>query len=197
MTQEQRQKVAVLNAKYFTEFGVMPDGRLKFQWMRTDEMPVEFGRGMSVKEVPGQFLVQVVRDYKKRTVADLYGHGLCWTVAKLEPPVSYDQWLREYGTNVAWPVGGYYRPIDNIVRHIDLLPDEEVTARAAFNLRNHLQYEYKDWVEMDEKEQADIRAAKDKRLEDMIDDAVPAFMNNPGGKGHVSLPTVTKGQPNG
>ena len=45
MNEEQRKQISELNRKHFTEFGVTGDGRLCYQWMRTDEMPIEFGRG--------------------------------------------------------------------------------------------------------------------------------------------------------
>lgn len=190
MTQEQRRQVAILNAKYFTEFGSTPDGRLRFQWMRTDEMFIFFGRGYSNRKDPVTGLYLAGRDYIRRSMAETTNHGACWTIAYLEPPVSRESWLTEHGTDIPWPAQGYYRPIDNITRMLEMIPDEDCSAQAAFNIRNHLEFTFKDWVDFDaanrEKKDADYK----NRLGDMIDDATPAFNNNPGGKGHVSLPSV-------
>lgn len=189
MNEEQRKQIDILNAKYFTEFGMSPDGRLRFKWMRTDEMPLAFGRDMEEPRQTESGLWIVSRSYKRRTVADTYGQGLCWTVAYLEPPPTREEWLKMFGTDIPWPANGYYRPIDNIVRVIDLLPDEECSARAAFNIRKHLNVTTKQWMELGDQAVAKQRRDFEKEVADMVDDAAPAFNNNPGGKSHVSLPS--------
>jgi len=188
MNNEQRRAVDILSIRYFTEFGVTPDGRLRFKWMRTDEMPIDFGRGYDVKQDSASGLWLPHREYKRRTVAETSGHGLCWTIAYLEPPVSREAWIAQHGTDIPWPAQGYYRPIDNITSHIDLMPDEHMTARAAYNIRHHLEFTFKDWVEMGEEQQAKKDRDYRNEVADMVDDATPAFGNNPGGKGSVSFP---------
>lgn len=189
MNNEQRRAIDILSARYFTEFGITPDGRLRFKWMRTDEMPIAFGRDFEMKQSEGG-LWMPHRDYKRRTMADTTGHGLCWTVAYLEPPVSRQAWEAQHGTDIPWPSQGYYRPIDNITTHIDLLPDEHISARAAYNIRHHLEFTFKDWVDMEEQETAKKNQAYRNEVADMVDDATPAFGNNPGGKGSTSFPSV-------
>jgi len=189
MNDEQRKQVEILNAKYFTEFGVTLDGRLRFQWMRTDEMPIDFGRGYAapVQSENGLWLPR--REYKRRTVADLSGHGLCWTIAYLEPPVTREQWLAAHGTDIPWPANGYYRPIDNIVRMIEMIPDEDASAQAAFNIRKHLAVTAKQWDEIGQAAQEKRDRDYANEVADMVEDAAPAFNNNPGSKSHVSLPS--------
>lgn len=188
MNNEQRRAIDILSIRYFTEFGVTPDGRLRFKWMRTDEMQFDFGRGFDMKQKAESGLWVPHREYKRRTAAETTGHGLCWTVAYLEPPVSREAWEAQHGTDIPWPAQGYYRPIDNITSHIDLLPDEHMTARAAFNIRHHLEFTFKDWVELGEEQKAKRDTAYRNEVSDMVDDAAPAFGNNPGGKGSVSFP---------
>lgn len=190
MNEEQRRKIDLLNIRYFTEFGVTPDGRLRFKWMRTDEMPMEFGRGYDTHQDKESGLWLASREYKRRTAAETTGHGLCWTIAYLEPPVSRETWIAEHGTDVPWPAQGYYRPIDNITRHIELLPDEDSSAQAAYNIRHHLDLDLKDFVEIEEAATAKRNAAFKQEVSDMVDDATPAFGNNPGGKGSVSFPAT-------
>lgn len=188
MNQEQRNAIEILSIRHFTEFGTAPDGRLRFRWMRTDEMPIEFSRGFEMKKAETDVLWTPNRVYKKRTVADTYGQGLCWTLAYLEPPVSQEAWEAEHGSSIPWPSNGYYRPIDNIVLHIEKLPDADISARAAFNIRHHLEFTFKDWVEIEEKARIKRDTAYRNEVSDMVEDATPAFGNDPGGKGSTSFP---------
>lgn len=196
MNNEQRKQIETLNRRYFTEFGVAPDGRLKYQWMRTDEMPIEFARETESNFDAETGLWLATKTYKRRTFAETYGQGLCWTIAYLEPPISLDLWLARHGTDIPWPSNGYYRPVDNISLHVDCLPGEEESLRASYNIRCALELIAKGQEAAFKDELAATRAAREKtdndlrnEVSDMVDDAAPAFMNNPGGKSHVSLPS--------
>jgi len=195
MTPEQRKQIDILNDLFFTEFGRTADGRLFFKWMRTDEMPVEFLRGIESNFDANKGLYLARRTFKKRTFAETHGHGLCWTVAMLETP-SRETWIWQNGPELPWPANGYYRPVDCICLRIENLPDENVSIRAAFNIRRtfeifsmgpeRAQAYFEDQTRADtNKHMTDI----DKEIGDMLDDATPAFKNNPGGKTHVSLPS--------
>lgn len=196
MNEEQRKQIDALNAKYFTEFGIAPDGRLKYRWMRTDEMPIEFGRECEMKLDQQSGLWIASRTYKRRTFAETYGQGLCWTIAYLEPAVPHSVWLAKHGTAIPWPSNGYYRPVDCIALHIDTLPDDDISIRAAFNIRTALGIFSKGVEATNKEDQTAVSSELGRRNEslrkevaDMIDDATPAFQNNPGGKSHVSLPS--------
>lgn len=196
MNDEQRKLIADLNRKHFTEFGVAPDGRLRFQWMRTDEMPIEFLDGTKESLDPETGLWIARSDYRKRTFAETYGQGICWTIAFLEPPVPRELWLMQHGLDFPWPSNGFYRPIDCISLHKDILPDEDLSMRAAFNIRTALEtvakgheFAFHYFLEQHREAAAQRDKAIASDLESMLNDATPAFGNNPGGKTHVSLPT--------
>jgi len=195
MNEEQRKQIEQLNRKHFTEFGVEPDGRLRFQWMRTDEMPIEFGRDCdsSFDRETGLWLAR--RTYKRRTFAETHGHGLCWTIAFLQRPLR-DEWILENGTDFPWPANGFYRPVDNIVLLAEILPGEEESMRAAYNIRCSMEIirkgqaaAYEHFLQEEERASLAQKRAYQSRLDDFIDNATPAFNNNPGGKGCVSLPS--------
>ena len=80
---------------------------------------------------------------------------------------------------------------------VDILPGEEESLRAAYNIRKTLEivskgYEaaFKHFSEEDAAEGKKARASFQKKVDDFVDDSAPAFGNNPGGKGHVSLPSI-------
>jgi hypothetical protein len=196
MNEEQRKQIHELNRKHFTEFGVTGDGRLCYQWMRTDEMPIEFGRGYKENMDRESGLWLAHRQYKRRMFAETHANGACWTIAVLMTPTR-DLWISQFGTDFPWPANGMYVPVDNIVMRVDILPGEEESMRAAYNIRETLKivskgYEqaFKHFSEEDAAEGKKVRDSFQNKVNDFVDDSTPAFGNNPGGKGHVSLPSI-------
>jgi hypothetical protein len=185
MTDELKKRIDALSEKHFLRFGRTPTGDLKFKWMRTDEMFGLFKRGHNEEQTPGGLYIAVSK-YEKRSFVDMYGRA--WTVAKWNAPIRQGQWLAEFGTEVPWPREGFYHPIENVMRHIDLPPDDAVSEIAAAALARHLKItprEHYESVIGDLKEESD---EKKREWREFVDDITPAFGNETiGGKGNVSF----------
>lgn len=187
MTDEIKKQVAALNEKHFLQFGTTPSGALKIQWMRTDEMYSLFKRGHSTV-LMANGLHAATSVYKKRTLDEIYGPA--WTVAAWAAPVPQAQWIAEFGTEMPWPREGMYLPIECIMRALSLPPDEAVTLTAVQSIKRHLEMTTEEKIAAAESP----AKAKDKDMESdwqaFAKDSQTAFNNDPGGKGHVSFPSV-------
>jgi hypothetical protein len=189
MNNEQRRQVRLLSIKYFSEFGRLADGSPRFQWMRTDKIKIDFARGFKmVKTQSGFFMPSTI--YQRRTLAETTGHGLAWIIAKFVEPVSRQRWELLHGTAIPWPRNGHWEPMELVSRQAELIPNEEVSALAANALRTALELSGDDIL----REIQDAREKKENQtkaeLGDLCDSARTAFLNDPGGKSHVSFPSV-------
>ena len=127
--------------------------------------------------------------YEVRKMNPAFDHQ--WVICKWEAPIPAAEWHANFGTQMEWPSHGEYYPT-NVALPRGTEPTLEWTERVVAAERERRTKSLADHeAEIQRGMERDERRASNRRF-DIIEDAMPAFMNLPGSKSTgVSLPPVT------
>lgn len=159
-------------------------------WAHATELFYLFEKGMKEGKTPSGIIVMRT-EWARHSFVGTY--GLVWLMAKWTPPeLEYDQWWAQFQGDVPFPAKGQYAPIESTVLPEGRVPDEALNEYAIKKLYEHLGMSYKDHLKDSNAVIAKKQRHEQRLIDDSVDDAVPAFMNIPGSKEHVSFPTTTR-----
>jgi hypothetical protein len=127
--------------------------------------------------------------YEVRKMNPAFDHQ--WVVCKWEAPIPAAAWHAAFGTDMEWPNHGEYYPT-NVALPQGVEPTMEWTERVIAAERERRTKTLADHeAAIQSGMDRDERRASNRRF-DIIEDAMPAFMNLPGSKSTgVSFPAVT------
>lgn len=137
MNSAEAQQVRALSERYFQEFGWNPYGELRWRWEHATEIPwyiMDESAGL-VRSSTGLFIVD--RKAEKRDWSELVGQ--VWILTCWKPPMEEEEWQSEPArARFPWPQHGEYVPIESFTCNEGQVPDQDLSTRAAFCIREHL-----------------------------------------------------------
>jgi hypothetical protein len=176
------------NRKIGLELGFNPHGEPRFKWQHSESMWRPMPTGEYEYKVVSQAtgLLGAVPQTRMRKVNPLLHDQ--WVVCVWEAPIPQAEWMRQFGAATPWPAHGDYHPTGVV---LDPGVEPTVTLNDTFigEMKRQMRKTYADHLVDAETSIAAGEHKVDTHLEDFCADAMPAFMNDPGKKAHVSFPT--------
>lgn len=170
-----------LNHKLGLAFGFSYD-QPNFKWIWSDELTTYMKDGYRYGQSPSG-LILASAEYKP--VKQLEGEGR-WVFAALMQPVGEGDWTQRFGDSVPYPAKGYYIATSWACK-VGVEPTEELTDEIIANQRINSRLSEKQHEDNFTQRIEKRTAEKNRRIDDIVHDAAPAFDNVPGQKNHVSF----------
>lgn len=181
-----------LNKRIGLALGFTPFGESRYKWLNSEQIwrPYRVD-GYDYKPFSSSGLLVALPKYKLRKVnAALVNQ---WVICQWEAPIPEEQWRKQFGYSMEWPSHGDYYPT-GVVLDRGVEPTVTLTEVFIREMNHQLKKKYADHLKEAEDAVAAGERKDDNRVEDVVVDALPAFLNDPGKKGHVSFPGVQSQQ---
>lgn len=178
LTNEELRKISEAS---FEMFGRVDSGGLKLRWFRACDLHYDIeAKDMEEHQLPSGLWVKVQKFDRFSWEKVL---GPCYVLAMWQPPaLSYEQWTLAYGSTAPYPRNGEYQVIENVTLPYDTPPTERHSKLVKECLRLQKDRRFSELLDACERAADNVNTDVEKRFEDWVDDALPAFGNIPGSK---------------